>query len=659
MPAEEQLTLGGYTDPGYQTGGYKPPPEADVRPDPYAGTGGYKPPTETTVRDDPYAGTGGLRDPQTENKEEELTLGGYSYGSETPDPYTTTNPEVNETNIKPDAEQTAAPSGDGGSYVGDGELTLGGYTDPNYVPPAGGTTTTAGVAGSDPDALNGNLGTTPTGGTEGGDTSPTGGPAPGGTAVTGGGTPPAGGTATTTGTENVTQLPTSGGTDSGQVLTPEQIATTYPLLSGILDGSGTYISLDPQQQVRALDQLNVALSRGEVQWNNVIGPAVREGYIAKFGDPAQNTSGPTDNSQDPDGSVQGQYDVPSGGAYQAESTDATASTATASTIADQGEMSVEEAQAAFIAENGREMTPEEMASFQMNQILSQDSPLMMLAQQQGIDLSQSQGLRNSSLAAGNSMAAMAEKATPLALQQADAYGAMAGQNQLVTQQQLELNAAMEQEAALANAAAQNDATSQEYQTGADIDATNAGMETDVSLANAGMETDVSVGNANNATDTAVSNADMANQMQITDRANELTMELQQLVGDQDYAKQELASQFAFAMAQLENDYKQIISTNDTAGRVMLGLQEGIAEILSNDKLKAAEADAKVQQLIDAAYDSLDIIGAVNGVDLSGLVNGDTSSGSGLGDEWTQGPNGEWLYNGEAFNAGNFDIGNLP
>ena len=62
-----------------------------------------------------------------------------------------------------------------------------------------------------------------------------------------------------------------------------------------------------------------------------------------------------------------------------------------------------------------------MASYQLDQILASDSPLMRRAKQEGIDFAASRGLMNTSIAGGNAMGSMIDRASPLALDQAGAY----------------------------------------------------------------------------------------------------------------------------------------------------------------------------------------------------------------------------------------------
>lgn len=76
----------------------------------------------------------------------------------------------------------------------------------------------------------------------------------------------------------------------------------------------------------------------------------------------------------------------------------------------------------------REIQPNELASNQLNEITAYDSPLLKRARQAAQDYAASRGILNSSIAAGNAEGAVIDRATPLALAQAQAYGQAASQN---------------------------------------------------------------------------------------------------------------------------------------------------------------------------------------------------------------------------------------
>lgn len=76
----------------------------------------------------------------------------------------------------------------------------------------------------------------------------------------------------------------------------------------------------------------------------------------------------------------------------------------------------------------RDVQGNELSQNQMNQITSQNSPLMRNARMQGARLANSRGMLNSSMAGEASQNAVIQNAMPMALQDAQAYQTAAGQN---------------------------------------------------------------------------------------------------------------------------------------------------------------------------------------------------------------------------------------
>lgn len=286
------------------------------------------------------------------------------------------------------------------------------------------------------------------------------------------------------------------------------------------------------------------------------------------------------------GNVQNQFQNQTGGAFNAE----------AALAAGMDPMQVERMYAAYAANNDHAVGENEYSSHQLDNILAKDSPLMQLAAQDGIDYAQRRGGANSSLAAGSSMREMTRQATPLALQQAEAERAAAAQNQQIEAARLEANAGRLQQGNMFNADAENQATAREFDSEANRRRDNAAITTD----------------------TNVRNAAMSNDMQIADRKNTLTMALQQLSGDQDYARLQSANQSAERLADMENRNRALISGNDSASRILTATTQAVADILSNSDIKGDEATVKIQSILDSTQDSLNVIGALNNLDLSFL-----------------------------------------
>ena len=398
----------------------------------------------------------------------------------------------------------------------------------------------------------------------------------------------------------------------------DQLGTA--VAEGVMDGSIPWNDLSPLQRDSVLEGIDRRLADDPDFWttwgtDNPERQAeinfIKEQFIERFGDPTQQARGAADNTRNEDGSVQGQFDQDTGGAFQAISSDAAA----------MEDMDVERAQVAAAEENRRDVTEEELSAEQLARITSQDSPLMQLARNQAVRQANAAGLRNSSLAAGAAQAAMVDRALPLAQQDASTFAQAAGQNQQLESARREANAAREQQGAQFNAASENQATGQEFQTEAARRDSNAARQTQTSLTNAGY----------------------ANDLLNADRQRELSYNLQQLAGDQDFAKQELASQTATDIANIEGQYKQIISRNDTAARMFDSYYQTLSNVLSNSEYGRDEAEGRIANARSEFEAGMEMILSFDEFDLSASdgassFNQIPAYGTPEWDEWLDGLN---------------------
>jgi hypothetical protein len=332
--------------------------------------------------------------------------------------------------------------------------------------------------------------------------------------------------------------------------------------------------LNGAQQENMLEVIRQGTEDGTFDWFQLRNRAdIRDAYIARYGDPIDSLSGATDNTVREDGGVQGQFEGEQGRAFQAISSDA--------------------------AENNRDVGDNELSSTRMTDILSQDGALMQLAQQRGVEAANARGMRNSSISAGAQMRAMADAATPLALQEADVYNRTGMQNQ-------------------------------------------------------NLESMRRDSNANRQTQTSVTNAGMANDLMNSDRQRDLSYNLQQLAGDQDYAKQELAGQLAADIANIEGQYKQIISDNDTAARLFDSYYDTVAEVVGNSEFGPDEANGRVQTARREFEAGMEMILGFENFDLATPTSGGPGGSGGQIPPFGTPEYAQWLQQIQA----DFNISNL-
>lgn len=283
----------------------------------------------------------------------------------------------------------------------------------------------------------------------------------------------------------------------------------------------------------------------------------------------------------------------------ADPTPVTTNNATAATVNPGGTLA--QAQQYSAAQNT--VDPDQLASNQLADITSQDSPLMEQADSQAKTNSNSRGLLNSSFASGASEAAMVQAATPLA----------------------EQNAATEANSSLANQAATNQASAQNASLGTQVSTTNAATQAQIASLNAQMSTAVSQGNAQQAnaiaeqlqqlqTQTGQFNSAQTNtaNLQNSQEANAMTSQV--LQANSSLNQQFLAGTQSEDLATIQGRYQNLIASNTAASSLYNSYMNSIAATMSNTNLDPARAAQIVQiqqqsleaglQLMDS-MDSLD------------------------------------------------------
>lgn len=246
------------------------------------------------------------------------------------------------------------------------------------------------------------------------------------------------------------------------------------------------------------------------------------------------------------------------------------------------------------------------ADVQAANIMSQKSPLMQLAEQQGYQRAGSRGLLNSSIAAGMAQAETAKAAVPLAQQNAaQQYGA----------EQFNVEAA--NRAAEFNAQAQNQADQLKAQLDTAVAQGNAQAENDARRQLAELETRVNQQNAQMKTDVDLNNAKMTNDARI-----------QTMMANADLNKQWLTGVQAQDLQRIQGQYQQIISTNENAAKLYDSYFQSISSTLANKDIspdRAAQYIAVQQSMLESGLRLLD---QMNGLNLNTSMPGVTSVGSG-------------------------------
>ena len=271
---------------------------------------------------------------------------------------------------------------------------------------------------------------------------------------------------------------------------------------------------------------------------------------------------------------------------------------------------------------------------QMASMTGKDTPMMRRAAQEGILAAGRRGLPNSSIAAGNAMGAMADRATPLATHDATAYFNNMRANTDAMNRASEISTGRESEASLANA-----------QFGTDVSKTNAQLATETALTNAKMLTQANEQNAARQTQASMFNAESQNKATMFDSEQATKISLFNADASNaikaagyksavDLNLQWLAGQDAKALANIESKYKTLISSNAAAGTMYSSYLTGLSMIMSTPDISPGRVEEYMVNMKPQMEGGLSFIAAVNGLDFGGglpdvpeaSTGGDTPTG---------------------------------
>ena len=231
--------------------------------------------------------------------------------------------------------------------------------------------------------------------------------------------------------------------------------------------------------------------------------------------------------------------------------------------------------------SGREIDPNDLMGERMRLLTQSDSPMMQRAKQEGMLFAARRGLSNSSIAAGNAMGAMVDRAAPIAQQESQAY--------------------LQQ--GMANQGYLNEAAKQNAQTSASFQAQNAQNTTETNRYNVGVEQQV--------------------EMKYSDDLNRALSEDLRALNER--ALQTLKGSQSVDLLSLEADYKNLLQTNLSAAELSKSYIAGVTDLINDPKM-SAESIAKGVELLQGGINSgLDVIEGISGIDLSTYSFGDTNA----------------------------------
>ena len=243
----------------------------------------------------------------------------------------------------------------------------------------------------------------------------------------------------------------------------------------------------------------------------------------------------------------------------------------------------------------RDVGENELASNRLNTITRQDSPLMQRARSQAAEFSNKRGLQNSSIAAGTSMGAMVDRATPLAQQEAQTFSNQELANQQFENRASEVNANTGAQFEMSNVEAANRA---------------AMLDTEVEQRNEQFNTETASRtdqfNTGLTQNRSMFNAQESNRQIVQGQKEVHEASMQVLKGNQ-----------SVDLLNIEASYKNLLQTNASASQIYVA-SLGAAGQLLGAKLSGTATNTGLRALNTATRSALDAIDGFAGVNLGGF-----------------------------------------
>ena len=266
-----------------------------------------------------------------------------------------------------------------------------------------------------------------------------------------------------------------------------------------------------------------------------------------------------------------------------------------------------------------------MSGDQLNKITSQDSPNMRRAASQGLLAAGKRGLENSSIAAGAAQGAMVDRATPLALQDAQTVFQQARANQDATNRASEFGAAETNRMTALNTQLETDVNVSNARAENEINMLNSQLETAVSQGNAEaanrirtrmaeLETEVSLNNAQSQTNVNLANADAETRTALENANAENQMRAQVLQANASLNEQFMRGEQAIDLATIQGRYQQLISSNETASRLYDSYFNSIGQAMANKDItpdRVAQYVNVQQSMLEAGLRMMDTMNTLD------------------------------------------------
>lgn len=229
----------------------------------------------------------------------------------------------------------------------------------------------------------------------------------------------------------------------------------------------------------------------------------------------------------------------------------------------------------------QDMSDESSSAYRAKDIMSEKSPLMRMAKQEGMLTAAKRGLGNSSIAAGNAQAAMSKAAVPLAQQDAKQSQTQDLANQRNLQEAEKVNVTESNDMTTTNVKARNDANI--------LDTTETND----------MQTQF---------DDRVFSADTANAL-ARNKAS-----IAKFTGDQEIMKTWMDGKISTNLTHLQGQYNEVLSGSSTVASMFNSTQDMLASMWANPDVPISIANRRGESAMRFLEGVLQVQGSILGMD---------------------------------------------
>ena len=272
-----------------------------------------------------------------------------------------------------------------------------------------------------------------------------------------------------------------------------------------------------------------------------------------------------------------------------------------------------DAQASGYDATTQEVDPTQTASGQMAEILSRDSPLMQRARQEGILMAARRGLTNSSIAAGTATGAMVDRATPLALSNAQQYAQQALSNQAALNTASQFNSQWENQMEQLNKSIRSQESTAESQLELEGEVAAAQIRSAESQFNAELQTQNAQFNANWSNQAQMLQSELRQQNNQFNAGQQNAIDMHIMQMNTALNEQYLRGSQALDLATIQGQFSALISQNQMAGELFSNMMNSIGNVMANHEIAPGTIASYVEIQQNLLQSALQLLADMNNI----------------------------------------------